>query len=54
MNLTIEGIKYKFSFLRPQNTIHYSDSEIVEALKVSTNLKEGRKAGKEWKKLLLG
>jgi hypothetical protein len=53
MNLTIEGIKYKFSLLQPQNTILNSENDTEPSIGVITNIKQGRKLGKELKKLLL-
>lgn len=53
MNLTIEGIKYKFSLLQPQNTILNHEYDIGSSIGVIVNIKEGRKKGKDLKKLLL-
>ena len=51
MNLVINGTTYRFSFLQPQNTV--SSYEGAEGLNAISNISEGRKVGKEWKKLLI-
>lgn len=50
MNVTLRGVKYRFSFMQPQNTV--AAPRLAAGVIGIQNVAEGRKAGKQWKQLL--
>jgi hypothetical protein len=51
MNLAVRGAPYRFSFVRPQNTLDRGESESVEGIVAIIG---ARRNGKAWKAALVG
>lgn len=51
-NLISGGAKYRFSFIRPQNTIVNTKYNIGQAVDAGRNITQARSIGKLWKKIL--
>jgi len=50
MNLVINSVKFRFSFLQPQNTVSFPAGKRV--VQIAESISDGRRLGKEWREVL--